>query len=655
MNKITLLITFALITLNSFSQNNSNHLFGKLTNEEINLQKYKLDTTANALVLYESGNTTFKIKNDKIIISTDFYKKIKLFNKDGFENATFKIRLYNTKDDYEKLDDLKAITHNNLNKTVLSKSQIFEEKINDNWKEVKFTMPNLKEGSIVEVKYTIESPFKFNLTGWTFQSNIPKKYSIYTAKIPGNYVYNRSLKGYLKLAINTSSIEKKCFKVPGYSSIANCENITYAMEHIPAFVEEDYMTTKNNYLSKIKFELSEFLWFDGTRQKFTTSWEAADKEFRTDKSIGTQLKKINYFEDKLPPFIDTLTTQIDKAKAIYTFIQKHFTWNEKYSIFKNVKVKEAFEDKTGNVAEINISLINALKAKGLNTELVLISTRNNGLATKLYPVITDFNYVIAKLNINGESFLLDATNKLAPFGILPFRCLNSYGRVMDFENESYWIDIVPEQNSKSQLNVGLVLNQDGSISGKLRKIKYGYNALNRREEILHKKEDDIVSDFENNFNNLEVVNYTIENKEAIDKPIIETFEILIEDTENTTTHYLNPLFDESFKINPFKQQNRLYPVDFGYPRRYIVNFSLEVPDNFDIISYPKSTKIVLEKESAKYSLLTRKHQNFKISLKSTLLISNTTFYNFEYQPLKELFKKTINSQKEPIVLKKNSI
>lgn len=652
MKRISLLLIF-LLHINSYSQNEPDYSFGTITNEEINLKRYKLDTTANAVVLYESGNTTFKIKNEIIIISTTFYKKIKLFNKEGFENASFEIKLYNNKDASEQVINIEAVTHNQKNKTLLSKSQIFKEKINEHWSLVKFTMPNLKEGSVVEVKYTVESPFKFNLTGWVFQSNIPKKYSIYHAKIPGNYVYNRELKGYLKLAINSSTIEKKCFRIPGYAASANCENITYAMKNIPSFVEEDYITDKNNYISKIKFELSKLIWFDGSNIKYTTSWNEVDREFRTDKNIGRQLKKTKYFEDKLPSFIDTITSEIDKAKSIYTFVQNHFNWNGKYSIFKNVRIKKSFEEKIGNVGEINISLINALKAKNIDTELVLISTRKNGFPTKLYPVITDFNYVIAKVNINGKSILLDATDKLSPFGLLPYRCLNGYGRVMDFENESYWIDIIPEQNSKSQLNIALILKENGTITGKIRKIKYGYDALKRREKIQNKIEDDIIIDFENSFTNLEVLNYEIKNKNEIDKPTIETFEILIDHQENTSNLYLNPFFDESFKTNPFKQHNRLYPVDFGYPRKYIVNFTLELPDNFIIDSYPKDKLISLENEAIKYLLTTRKHQNFKINLKSSFLINKTIFYNFEYQVLKELFNQTITSQKQPIVLKKN--
>ena len=61
MKKIATLIIILLSTY-AYSQNNSDDTFGKITQEEYKLKNYKLDTTANAVVLYESGNTVFEIK-----------------------------------------------------------------------------------------------------------------------------------------------------------------------------------------------------------------------------------------------------------------------------------------------------------------------------------------------------------------------------------------------------------------------------------------------------------------------------------------------------------------------------------------------------------------------------------------------------------------
>ena len=584
MKKIaTLIITFLLIST-TIAQNINDYKFGEVENDVLALKKYDKDTLANAVVIFEIGSTTFSFKDEKIIISTKFYKRIKIFNPNGFEHATFRIPLYKTKNEREKVIDIRAITHNGYTKTHLNNSQIFNDELTDNWDEVKFTMPNLRDGSVIEVEYTLDSPFKFNLTGWKFQSNIPKIYSVYKASIPGNYLYNRVKNGYLKLDVNTSTVKKNCFSVPGIKGYSHCEEVTYAMKDIPAFIHEDYMTNEDNFISKIKFELSEFKWFDGRTQKFTTTWQAVDKEFKTDKNIGGQFKKTKFFKDKLPAEIDTITSELEKAKAIYSFIQSYYTWNNKYNIFKDVNIKESYETKMGNVGEINISLINSLKAANINCELVLISTRENGSPTKIHPVITDFNYVIAKTTINNTTYFLDATDKFTPFGTIPYRCLNRDGRVMDFENDSYWTDIIPISNSRIQLNVDLKLNENGTITGEIKQLNFGYDAISERKKIENRSIEYLMSEYEKGFNELVVTGYKIENKNDINEPLIQIMNILIENKTNVTSLFLNPFFSEQFKQNPFKQEKRLYPVDFGHPKKYVVNFQLELPINYTIVS-----------------------------------------------------------------------
>ena len=653
MKKIAILITL-LLSINTNSQEQINYKFGKPTIDELNLKTYKLDSTANAVILYESGTTEFKYKYKKVIISTTYYKKVKFFNKEGFDQATFEINLYNDDTSKDNIINIKGITHNNSSKTNLSKTQIFEKKITKNLRTVSFAMPNLKEGSIIEVEYTVETPrLEYNLKSWKFQSTIPTIYSQYKAYIPLNFVYNRMLNGFRKLSVNTTTIEKICLVVPGYSNPASCEVVTYAMENIPAFVEEEYMTDKDNFISMVEFQLSKLKRFDGFVRNYTTTWKDVDHRFKKDKDIGKQLKKMAFFEKKLPSQLKLLKSDLEKAKLIYSFIQNHYTWNERNGMFNYVDIRKAYKNKIGDVREINISLINALKAAGINAELMLISTRDNGTPTKVYPIISEFNYVIAKVNIGATSYLLDATSKLTPFGILPFKCLNSYGRVMDFENESYWFNIVPIKNSKTQLYASLKLNKDGIINGKFRKVSLGYNALLRREEIVGKSKEDIANEFESSFNNLEVIDYTIENKTDIYKPVVETFEVEIEDINDFDKLYLSPFFTAQHKENPFKQENRLYPVNFGFPFKNAINFSLELPKNYKIETYPESKAFVLIQDGGTFNIITKSHENLRFTLNSTVEINKPIYSSLEYYSLKNLFKHIIKSQKTPIVIQKN--
>ncbi len=644
------LILLLIISIQAFSQE---YTFGKVTQDELNMKFYEKDSTANALILYEEGKTIFIEKNNHIYIKTVVYKKIKIFNKDGVDYADVRIKLYHNKDMKERVKKIKGLTHNNESTTALTKNNIFTNKLDEKHSEVTFTLPNIKDGSVIEYTYTIESPFTFNLKGWTFQSSIPTIESVYKAEIPGNYKYNRTLIGYLRLDKNISNVKKHCFKVQGIAGYADCEVLTYSMNDIPAFVEEDHMTSKWNYLARISFELSELEWFDGTKKKYTKTWKAVDNEFKNDKDIGGQLRRKSYFSNKIPESILNTTDVVKRAKKIYSFIQQHFTWNNEYRMFRDISVTNAFKNKIGTVSEINISLINALKVSGIDAKMVLLSTRNNGFPSKLHPVISDFNYIIAKITVDGKSYFLDATDKTLPFGVLPFRCLNEDARVMDFKNGSYWEKIIPIKNSGEKVQMFLNLNDNDEFEGNMRIIYNGYNAIKKRTEINEVKESKYLENYEDENDFLEIISYKNKNLTDTEKPLVEEFKIVMEN-ENTTANkiYLNPFFIDKLEENPFKLSERKYPVDFGHPIKYDYIASISIPDNYSIESLPKNKSFVLpdNKGLIMYKIT---NSNNKIMLNLGLVIDEVKFTNDKYIYLKEFFKQLIIIQNDLIILKQN--
>lgn len=75
------------------------------------------------------------------------------------------IPLYKDNDGETSLQGLKCATYNleagKVEETKLEKSQVFEEQVDKYRKRVRFTAPAVKQGSIVEYEYTIQSDFYF--------------------------------------------------------------------------------------------------------------------------------------------------------------------------------------------------------------------------------------------------------------------------------------------------------------------------------------------------------------------------------------------------------------------------------------------------------------------------------------------------------------
>lgn len=630
--------------------------FGELSGFESNFRTYYKDSTAHAVYLYEKGRNYFQVRRNYVWLITEYHAKIKILDEEGFSEADISIPYYHSEKKTETVSKVKAINHVKGTKHNVMPSTIFDVQVSEHWSEKRFTFSNVQEGSVLEYSYELESPFLYNMKGWEFQGHIPKIYSEYNAKIPGNYKYNRSLLGKLELDVNDATIQSNCFSVPGMSVQADCEVLKYVMKDVPAFKEdEEYMLAPSNYRSRLEFELAEYESFQGRVERFTKSWKDVDREFRTDRDIGGQLRKKNYFERNLPLEIITgKESDLTRAIKLYRFVKAHYNWNGKFGIFRDNNVKKAFEEGVGNVAEINITLINLLNASGIDTDLALISTRMHGLPKKSHPVMSDFNYVVAKTEIDGETYLLDATEKEMPFGMLPYRCLNYYGRVMDLDGDSYWMDIEPEKLNGRTVRVNLELDlMNSSVKGKFDEISKGYDAYLKRKKIAELSQEDYLAAIENEYIDGFFINqYKVDEEQSDEKNWVEHFTFQLEDLEFSKTIYFNPFIIRFFKDNPFRAETRSYPVDFGYQRKFNYMANIEIPVGYTIKELPKPVNLALPDGSGVLQYNTTE-LNGKIMVVFSLQLRSTQYSNVGYDYLKKLFSSAVANQNQSyIVLEK---
>ncbi len=621
--------------------------FGQLSHFESEFKTYEKDTTAHAVYLFEKGDNYFEVRRGYVRLIKKYHARIKILDKEGFSEAEITIPYYHFGGRTEIVSNIEGISHTEGLKYNVLQSTIYDVEVNERWSEKRFTFPNVQVGSILEYTYEIQSPFFFNLNGWKFQEDIPKVYTEYNAKIPGNYRYNRTLIGELSLQVNEAFIEEKCFSIPGTSDQADCEVLKYVMKDVPAFKEdESYMLSPKNYRSSLEFELSEHLRFNGITDKYTKSWKDVDKEFKADKDLGRQLKKENFFERNVPlDLISGGDDKLEKAKRIHEFVKNWFVWNGDYGIYWNNRVKQAFDQHRGNVAEINITLINLLNAAGIDTDMMVLSTRNNGLPKKSHPVMSDFNYLVAKADIDGNSYLLDATQKYLPFGMLPYRCLNYYGRVMDLEGESYWYDIVPEQTNSRAIRMEMSLNPEGGlVTGNYDEITKGYEVLIKKNQIITSTKEEYLNELEESSNgDFFIENYEMDSEQSNDKKLIEHFEFEMEGLESGETIYFNPFIIRFFKSNPFISEERYYPVDFGYLRSYMYYANVEVPEGYKIKELPEAIILSLPEKSGLLRFNCSELQG-KIMVQYSLQLRAPHYTSEGYAFIKKFFEDAINAQ-----------
>lgn len=633
MKKI-LIIGFMFFVVAVIAQKEKTTTLGKTTLKELKMTVYEKDSSASAVVLDEKGHVYFNLKG-KNRYTKDYYVRIKILKKSAFKLATIKIPFYKS----SRVKKVEAITYNlsdsgEIVKTQLKDEGVFKEKYNKSFNIKSFALPKVKVGSVIEYKFSY-SRNSYSVYDWEFQSDIPKIKSTYKAYLSGRPKFKVRMIGFLKPTYETARVKKKCV------GVSRCSELYYEMENVPAFYEEEYLTNKYNYLSRVTFEREYYNPHvkKGDGHDWKTLDQAFESAYRQELSLGW------YYKRHLPKFLFKEKDDLQKAKNIYTYIQKRFTKDNG----SDFEFKEVFDKRRGTSAQINLALFNALKAADLDVKIVFLSTRNNGFVTKLHATTEDFNYLIVKVKINGEDFFLDTTNKTIPFSLLPFECLNGEGRVFDFKKGSYWQVLRPKLKSGKSTKVAFVL-KDGKLEGDINISREGYDAKFKRDELKTKNEELYLEEMESDYLNLEIDDYANEGLTDLGVPLKESIHISI-DLENANTIRINPFIIDQLKINPFKLNKRLYPVDFGYERAERYLFYLTVPKGYKVKSLPKNIAVRLPNKGGSMVFSVMNKEN-ALTLLYKFNLTKSVYASSEYNYLKEFYNKSIKIQDTFIELEK---
>ncbi|MBT8320014.1 MAG: hypothetical protein KJP01_07785, partial [Gramella sp.] len=574
------------------------------------------------------------------------------------EEANIKIPVGKSERTSEEIKNLKAFTFNLVNGkmdiTTLDPKNVFTEEF-ETYDLKKFTFPNIKSGSVLVYSYDLISPFYYDFTTWRFQENIPKAYSEFTAKIPGNYEYYTTIRGGLKLDKDTARVVRNCMDFGGSSSPADCVETVYAMRDIPAFKSEKFLTTSKNYLSMIEYELKQINRLDGTVRRYTREWTDVDKELETSKSIGKQLKKDRLVEGILPDAITSLPLGMDKAEKIYKFVQQEYTWNEEYRIHADMHLKDIISNKTGNVLEINILLHNLLSSEGFDVLPVMSATRDKGFPTKVHPVLSDFNYFFVQIKLENQEYLLDATEKNLDFGRLPFRGLNSYARLIDFDAGSSWINIWPEDYSSIIYRDSIKVNEDGTSKGFSHQIFKGYHAYNYRNKLEDTGKQAVFKELSNYNENTQAIETEVINEDDPSESLEIVYDLSNKSQKIGDKIYYNPFNFRFFEENPFKQDKRTYTIDFGYKDYYIYSAIIEIPEGYKVSSLPESRNIGLSGKGGSLRFSASQIDPSVVQISCQLKFTYPSYPADYYPFLKEFFNKILEVQSQSlIVIEENS-
>ncbi len=670
-------ILLYLILLGIFPLNRTlaqNYKFGKVSEAELEEKVYPQDSSANAAILYKKIRVYYRYdSNNGFVLITDVQERIKLYNQEGFDHATKKIMYYTPGGgNEEKVTSLKAVTYNlnngKIEETKLKKSDIFDEKESRYWSSTKFTMPDIRPGSVVEFDYTITSPYLSNIDEIALQYEVPVRKIEVQVESPEYFVFKPLMKGYYPFQIASETkrgsinfTNKVRSGGGGFTSTqTKYENnkVDYTtnvskidLENVPALKEEPYVNNINNYRSAIKYELQYVKFPNSPIDYYSTTWTDVAKSIYDNPAFGSEVKKTGYFENDINSLLEGVSDPLQKTSIIFRYVKNRMNWNGYFGYYCDDGVRKAYKDKTGNVAEINLMLTAMLRHAGLDANPVLVSTRSHGIP--LFPTREGFNYVVSAVSLDNGTVLLDGTAKFSTPGMLPPRAHNWMGRLIQKDGSSEEIDLTPKEMSKELVSVNYDITEDGIAEGRIRKQFTDHHALSFRQKYYTANEEEYLENLENTYNGMEISGYKLENKDDITKPIVETFSFSKENACDRIADkvYLSPMLFFATEENPFKLDNREYPIDFSYPwaDKYIIN--IRIPSGYKTEILPEPSRVMLPDNLGSF-LFNINETGDIIQVMVQTEMNSAIVSSVYYGAVKEFFKQLVEKETEKIVLTK---
>lgn len=653
-----------------------NYKFGKVSEEELLETQHPEYPEATAAILYKKQKIMFDyIQGKGFIQSTEIQERIKIYNKEGFDYATKMISLYDgaSSASSEKLVGLKAYTYNieggKIIKDKLKNSDVFDEDTNKYRKTTKFTMPNLKEGCVIELEYTIESQL-FSIDDIAFQQMIPTKNFELSLNTPEYLIYKTFLNPratYIpqltetkkRRSVTITSRERSQSRGGGLANYSSSkidfnDNVVEAnLSNIPPLKDENYVDNLANYQSRLLVELERIELPNQPIEYLSTTWEKVTNTIYDDSDFGDQLSKNNYFKKDLETLMSSKPTddKIEKVSMILDFVKSKVKWNEYYGYTAEQGVSKAYKDGVGNSADINLMLTSMLRYVGMDANPVLVSTKNNGIP--LVPTRSGFNYVISAVNVDGKIILIDATRKHGTIDILPTNTLNWLGRLIKEDGSSDWINLIPEVSSSEMVSLNAKLETDLSINGKIRHQYTNYQANRLRNKYDGYGDEKVIETLEKDKGLIEISDLNLSQINEVDKPVLLSYDFNIDEAIEDVGGdlYLKPMLFLASKENPFKQDTRIYPIDFVYPisDKYMVN--MMIPEGYELDVLPESVKYQFNGSDGVFTYMANKNGSY-IQFVITFELNKTLILPTEYKQFKEFYQLMIEKQNEQIVLKK---
>lgn len=655
---LSLLFSFCYLQLFADGQTIVPNLkFGKPTMEELTMTTYAPDSSASAVILCKLTNVSYNWATKGFRLVSDYKVKIKVLKPEGTSYANVTIPYYDQQANImkERVMSLEVNAYNMENgkvvRTKMKKDMVFRERFNKNYMNLKFSIPQVKAGTVIEYEYRLESDFFFNIDDWKAQSDIPTLYAEYDVTVPEYFKFNIDMHGTERLETKNESTSLS-FSIGGQLIHASGTHMNFQGNQLPALKEDNYVWCVDDYYTQVNLELLGIDFPGSLYQSFTQSWEQIDEALLKDTDFGNRLKMSNPFKEEMAALhLKQMKGTDEKIAAIYTLLKSKVRWNEKYSLYSK-SPKQVLKEGTGSNADINFIFISMLKDAEIPAYPAVMSRRNMGVLPYAHPSLQKLNtFVVAIAQTDTTLVYLDSSVENGYLNVLPPVLMTDRARIIIQDNQSQWVNLETIGTNAARSLVKANISTEGVITGTRETIYTGQYASQLRNKFRTAKDSaEFVSKLASE-ESIQVKALQMEGRNSFSPQVRELVEFDKQSTVNDQFIYVNPLVFLHISESPFKQSERKLPVVFPYADYLALSINLTIPEGYAVDEKPEGLRVQTgdKRVSCQYIIT---QQGNQVTLSYAFRLQKLLFLHTDYPELQQLWEIIAKKNNEMMVLKK---
>ena len=647
--------------LTAAAQDDVNMKFGKPTKEEMAMTTYEADPQAEAVVLCRLTDVEYTVQTSSFLVDYREKCRIKVLKPSGAKyakvvipfqrnmsvgnnirgsrgsfmnipmdrisgNSAFQEQdgsmsegVFGTDGD-EMVEEVKATAFNmegsKVVKSSLKKSDIVTTKVDDQNYLMEFTVPDVKEGTVIEYEYNIHSQLFWELHDWYAQCEIPVVYAKLDMNIPNYLIFNIEDHGIQRLTYTCTEGQLK-YKVES-DPLANqmwvkTNHYVYIGRNLKALPKDDYVWNLKDWSAGITAELKQYRLRGMTQMDFARTWEQIDEMILNTDGLGLQLNAHSPLQAELQAAkVAEISDERERIAAVSQLVRSKVKWDGTYRMWPDEEGTNAVLKKgTGSSADVNMLLIQSLRDAGMQAWPVVLRTRDEGMMPYNFPSISKLNtFVVGVLSQNGSQAFVDASSSEGYPDALSPQLLVDQARLVVASKKSQWVNLQKASRGKVNTVIEATLSADGQLKGTQTVLRSGFGPDMKAE-----------------------------------------IPISLQGTAGADGISFSPYSLLPVQNNPFADDQRLLPVEFPRTLSEQVLIIVKLPEGYDVSQVPQPIVVTTPDKGINGRLTTYATEG-KVEIQYQFNINKASHPNKNYAAIKDMFTLFAQHSKDVLVAKR---